>query len=82
MVNFSVGAEKIQNDNTILIWHYQKVRMFEGKEEKMKEGRKAKKKKKKRNGTVLKRTQGNLKEILVANTEKNPSKKISNNTGL
>lgn len=47
MVNFSVGAEKIQNDNTILIWHYQKVRMFEGKEEKMKEGRKAKKKKKK-----------------------------------
>ena len=31
MVNFSVGAEKIQNDNTIFIWHYQKVRMFERK---------------------------------------------------
>lgn len=48
----------------------------------MKEGRQAKEKKKKRNGTLLTRTQGNLKEILVANTEKNLSKKISNSTGL
>lgn len=81
MVNFSVGAEKIQNDNTIFIWHYQKVRTFERKRGKN-ERRKKSKGKKKRNGTVLKRTQGNQKEILVANTEKNPSKKISNNTGL
>ena len=71
MVDFRVGAEKIQDDNTILIWHYQKVRKFE-----------RERGKKERKGTVLKRTQGNLKEILVANTEKNLSKKISNSSGL
>ena len=83
MVDFRVGAEKIQDDNTILIWHYQKVRKFErerGKNERRKNSKG--KKKKERKGTVLKRTQGNLKEILVANTEKNLSKKISNSSGL
>ena len=50
MVDFRVGAEKIQDDNTILIWHYQKVRKFErerGKNERRKNS-KGKKKRKKR----------------------------------
>lgn len=50
MVDFRVGAEKIQDDNTILIWHYQKVRKFErerGKNERRKNSKGKKKKKEK-----------------------------------
>lgn len=49
----------------------------------MKEGRKAKQKKKKKKWHCVEKDTGQSeKKILVANTEKNPSKKISNNTGL